>query len=219
MREYSFQVLSRNIKAASRALRNSDFVNNVTLKNELLDRITQAWNEFNKLLIALSPILADKGSIEFEGANFHLDEESFQFTDANEKRIAVLLAVPTNVVKLFKDDLYSAKMGPILLNKAQGETNSLLKHELMILLVAERPKNWREVIDKYIVSLDKNSYFLSDILQVINFNIDYKATEINDIQILKMLGKKCRAKHIFKQNNPDLGLLNRLDRLDRESKN
>lgn len=218
MREYSFQTLNRNIKAASRALRNSDFVNDTNLKNELLDKITKSWHEFNKLLIALAPMLADKGSIAFEGVNFYLDDEYFRFSDPIEKRKAVLFALPSNIVKLFKDDLFSSKMGTLLINKAQNETNSLVKHELMILLVTERPKNWRDVIDKYIVSLDKNSFFLSDIMYVINFNIDYKATEIKDAQILKMLAKKCRAKHIFNTNNPDIGLLNRLDRLDRGSK-
>ncbi len=218
MKEYSFQILSRNIQAASRALRNSDFVNNTKLKNELLDNITQAWNEFNKLLIALSPILADKGSINFEGANFYLDEDWFQFSDPAEKRIAVLLAIPSNVVKLFKDDLFSAKMGPLLLLKAQSETNSLIKHELMILLISERPKNWREVVDRYIVSLDKNSFFLSDVLEVLNFNIDYNATEIQDVQILKMLAKKSRAKHIYETNNPDIGLINRLDKMEKGGK-
>lgn len=218
MREFAFQVLNRNITAASRALRNSDFVNNIDLKNEILDNIIKSWHEFNKLLMALAPMLADRGSISFEGANFQLHEDFLEFADPTEKRKAVLLALPSNIVKLFKDDLFSSKMGPLLIDKAKRETNSLTKHELMILLVAERPKNWRVVVDNYIVSLDKNSFFLSDLLSTINFNIDYKATEINEVQILKVLAKKCRAKHIFNTNNPDLGLLNRLDKLDRGSK-
>jgi hypothetical protein len=218
LREYSFQVLNRNIKAASRALRNSDFVNNPKLKIEILDKITQAWHEYNKLLMAMSPILADTGRIAFEGADFELDEDSFKIKDPIQKRLAVLLAIPTNIVKLFKDDLFSAKMGPLLINKAENESNSLIKHELMILLIAERPKNWRAVIDNYIVSLDRDSFFLSDVLQVLTFNIEYKATEIQDVQILKMLAKKCRAKHILKSNNPDIGLIKHLDKLDREGK-
>ena len=218
MREYSFQVLNRNIKAASRALRNSDFVNNAKLKNELLDNITKSWHEFNKLLIALAPMLADNGRVAFEGANFYLDEDFSKITNPAEKRKAVLLALPSNIVKMFKDDLYSTKMGPLLINKAESEINSLIKHELMILLVAERPKNWRDVVDRYIVSLDKNSFFLSDMLYVINFNIDFKATEITDVQVLKLLAKKCRAKHILKNNNPGIGLINQFEKLEREGK-
>ncbi len=85
----------------------------------------------------------------------------------------------------------------------------------MLLIIAERPNKWRGVIDNYIVSLDKNSYYLSDTLYVLNFNIEFKATEVEDVQLLKMLAKKCRAKHILKNNNPDIGLMNRLDKLDK----
>jgi hypothetical protein len=218
MRDFSFLILMRQIAAASRALRNSDFVTDTNLKKELLSIILQGWNEMNKLLIVLGPLLADKGNVAFEGANFHLHEDDFNIIDPVEKRMAVLLSLPTNIVKLFKDDLYSIKMGPLLIDKAGTETNSLLKHELMLLLIAERPKKWRETIDNYIVSLDKNSFFLSDALSVLNFNIDFKATELEDIKILTMLAKKCRAKHIFKNNNPDIGLINRLEKLEKGSK-
>lgn len=217
IRDYSFLVLMRQISAASRALRNSDYVASNT-KTELLDKIMQSWNEINKLLIVLSPLLADKGDIAFEGARFHLNEEDFDIQDPDLKRLAVLLAVPTNVVKIFKDDLFSTKMGPLLINRAKTETNSLIKHELMLLLIAERPQKWRDTIDDYIVNLDKNSFFLSDILSALNFNISYKATEPKDIQNLNFLSKKCRAKHLFKDNNPSLGLMNRLDKLERGSK-
>ena len=213
IRDYSFLVLMRQISATSRALRNSDFVD-ASLKKEILDKIILSWNEINKLLIILSPLLADKGNIAFEGANFYLDEEDFNMDDPNQKRIAVLLAVPTNVVKIFKDDLFSIKMGPLLINKAEKESNSLLKHELMLLIISERPKEWNKIIDSYIISLDKNSFFLSDTLSVLNYNIDYKATEASDKRILGMLASKCRAKNIFNNNNPDLGLINRLKKLE-----
>jgi hypothetical protein len=214
MRDYSFLVLMRQLSAASRALRNSDFVDNPTLKKELLDRIMQGWNEFNKLLIVLSPLLADKGQVAFEGTSFRLVEGDFVIDDPVQKRLAVLISLPTNVVKKFKDDLYSAKIGPLLIDKAINESNSLIKHELMLLIIAERPKTWRKVIDNYIVSLDKNSFFLSDSLGVLNFNIAFKATELDDVKKLKLLSKKCRAKHLFKDDNPDIGLINRLSKIE-----
>lgn len=110
IRDYSFLVLMRQISAISRALRNSDFVD-AHIKKELLDKITEAWNEINKLLIILSPLLADKGNVTFEGACFYLNEEFDEITNPIEKRMIVLLALPTNIVKFFKDDLFSAKMG------------------------------------------------------------------------------------------------------------
>jgi hypothetical protein len=212
LRDFSFSVLMRQISASSRALRNSDFVD-VTIKRELLNKITQSWNELNKLLIVLSPLLADKGNIAFEGARFKLDDDALMFDDPIQKRLAVLLAVPTNVVKIFKDDLFSIKMGPLIIDKAQNENNSLIKHELMLLIIAERPKDWNRVIDNYIISLDKNSFFLSDVLITLEFNQDYKATEPNERRIIEILAQKCRAKHIFKKNNPDMGLINRARKL------
>lgn len=215
LREFSYQVLMRQISAASRALRNSDFVN-PELKKQMLDKIVQSWNEINKMLIVLSPILADKGKIAFQGASFFLNEDDFNITDPKEKRLAVLLAIPSNIVKLFKDDLFSNKMAPLICDKAVNETNSLIKHELMILILAERPKNWNKLIDNYIISLDKNSFFLSDVLLTLEFQYNYKTTEIDQRRIIDLLMQKCRAKHIFKSNNPDLGLINRLRQLDKK---
>ena len=209
LREYSFLILMRQISAASRALRNSDFVN-AQIKNELLDKITSAWHEINKLLIVMAPILADKGNVNFEGARFHLNEDDFKISNPEEKRKAVLLSVPTNVVRFFKDDLFSVKMGPLLINKAENEKNSLIKHELMLLIIVERPKLWHKTVDQYIVNLDKNSFYLSDVLQVLNYNIDFEATEISDKRNLTLLGKKCRAKHLYQKDNPDLGLIKKI---------
>lgn len=215
MREFSYQVLMKQISASSRALRNSDFVN-PELKKQMLDKIVLAWNEMNKLLIVLSPILADKGQIAFEGAKFHLDEEWFNIKDPVQKRLAVLLALPTNIVRYFKDDLFSNKMAPLICDKAINEKNSLLKYELMLLIVAERPKNWFSIIDKYIVSLNKNSFFLSDLLITLEFTYDYKTTEIEERRNIDLLMKKCRAKHFLNSNNPDLGLINRLRQLEKK---
>lgn len=209
LRDYSVVVLMRQISAASRALRNSDFVD-ASIKKQLLHKITQSWNELNKLLITLSPLLADKGEVTFEGALFYLDDEDFAITDPVRKRLSVLLSLPSNIVKFFKDDLFSNKMGPLLIDHAKNETNSLIKHELMLLLIAERPKDWNRIVDNYIVSLDKNSFFLSDVLYALNFNKDYRSTEASDKRIIDMLAQKCRAKHIFNKNNPDIGLINQV---------
>ena len=170
------------------------------------------------MLIILSPLLADKGNVSFEGASFYLEEGYFNMTDKDQKRLAVLLAVPTNVVRFFKDDLYSVKIGPLLIDNAENEKNSLLKHEMMLLIIAERPKGWNTIVDNYIVSLDKNSFFLSDVLETLMFNKDFHATEVSDRRIIDHLASKCRAKHIFKSNNPDLGLIKRLKKMDRGAK-
>jgi hypothetical protein len=208
MKDYSFKVLMRQITASSRVLRNSDFVNS-DLKKEFLDEILKGWNEVSKLLIILTPILADKGNVAFEGARFELNHEDFDINDNEEKKLRVLLSVPTNVVNFFKNDLFSSKMGPLICSKAEHENNTLLKHELMLLIANERPKNWNVILDKYIVELDKNSFFLSDIAITLKAQFNYHVTEVNDRRVLGNLMHKCRAKHFFNNNNPDLKLINK----------
>lgn len=211
LREYSILVLMRQISALSRALRNSDFVNDPELKNQIIDRILRSWHEINKVLIVISPLLAEKGDVSFEGARFFLNDDDFGYIDNLEiKRLAVLLAVPTNVVRFFKDDLYSKKMGPLLISAIENTTNPLVKHELILLIVAERPTGWRKIIDSYIVSLPKDSFYLSDILTAIKFNIEYYATELSDVGVLKLLARKCIAKHRYKKDNPNQKLINRV---------
>lgn len=214
IRDFSYQVLMSQISSASRALRNSDYVS-IEQKKPLLDKILMGWNELNKLLIVLHPILADKGRIAFEGATFELGEGDFDIEDPQEKRLAVLLALPSNVVRYFKDDLFSSKMSPLICDRAISETNSLLKHELMLLIIADRPKNWFQIIDKYIVNLDKNSFYLSDVLATLNFTYDYKTTEIEQRGYLKLLMEKCRAKHFLNSDNPDAGTIRRLRKLEK----
>jgi hypothetical protein len=101
---------------------------------------------------------------------------------------------------------------------AVNEKNSLLKHELMLLIATDRPKNWFKNIDNYIISLDKNSFFLSDLLSTLTFNYDYKTTEIEERRSIDLLMKKCRAKHFLNSDNPNKGLLDRLDKLEKGGK-
>ncbi|WDF70371.1 DUF4062 domain-containing protein [Sphingobacterium oryzagri] len=208
IRDYSFQVLMQQISASSTALRNSDFVE-ISKRKELLDSLFEAWNEFNKLLIILIPLLAEKGNVAFDGTAFYLDEDDFDIPDIEQKKLAVLLAVPTNIVKFFKKDLFSLKMGPLLIEKAKTTGNSLIKHEIMLMLVAERPKDWNLTIDQYIISLDKNSFYLSDILRVLQYNKAFQNTEVEDLRKIDFLLNKCLAKHVYKKDNPDMGLINR----------
>jgi len=207
MKDYSFKVLMRQITASSRVLRNSDFVDS-SLKKEFLDEIVNGFNEVTKLLIVLTPILAEKGIIAFEGARFELDE-SFNNSNSEEKKLSVLLSIPINVVRFFKNDLFSNKMGPLICRKAIQENNSLLKHELMLLIANERPNKWSTTIDKYIVELDKNSFFLSDIATTLMEQFNYHVTEVNERRILGNLMHKCRAKHYFKTNNPSIKQINK----------
>jgi hypothetical protein len=100
--DYCFSALFKKIKASSRALRNSDYVD-PDIKRNLLGQIVRGWRQVSQILFALTPLLASKGEASFEGQGFILDGN---FGESFETKIkTILLANPYNVVKIFKDDL------------------------------------------------------------------------------------------------------------------
>ena len=111
MKEYEFSCLIQQVKAISRALRNSDYVS-PEIKREILNTIKQSWKQVSKILFALGPMLAQQGQATFEGQGFTLDGT---FSESLDVRMGeIWTANPQNVIKMFKDDIYSNKIGPLL---------------------------------------------------------------------------------------------------------
>ena len=150
--EYSLYNLMQNIKASSRALRNSDYVQ-PEAKRDMLTEILRSWEQISNVLLALTPILADKGQADFDGHSFTLYGD---FGDSFETRLNRIIQVNmTNVVGYFKDDIYSSKIAPLLYERFNNESNPNKKHQLALLLIFCRPREWRKQIQNYIVSLQK----------------------------------------------------------------
>ena len=206
--KYSLYRLMQEIKATSRALRNSDYADPV-IKKELLDEILRSWLQISKVLFALAPILASKGTAQFEGAGFILsgDFEGYSFDDKLKKIILVNLI---NVVTLFKDDIFSGKIGPLLFDRFANETNPLIKHQLALLLILGRPRNWEKIIDKYIVSLSKDAFFLSDLVRELRVQYRFGFLNEKELHEIGILIKKGLAKHRFGANNPRFDLLKQI---------
>ncbi|GHV49084.1 hypothetical protein FACS1894181_06920 [Bacteroidia bacterium] len=196
--EYSLYNLMQEIKATSRALRNSDYADS-ELKKELLKEILRSWLQLSKVLFALTPILATKGSAGFGGANFILNGN---FGDGLEERSrAIIFANLTNVVGFFRDDIYSAKIGPLLYDRFEQETNPLSKHQIALLIIFGRPREWRQIIDKYIVSLPKDSFFLYDVVNALRAQYRFAFVNEAELREIGIMIKKGLAKHEFGAKN------------------
>lgn len=201
MENYSVHNLMQNIKASSRALRNSDYVK-PEYKKAILTQILKAWEQISNVLLAISPVLAARGEATFEGAGFFLADN---FGSTFEERIrSIIQVVPTNVVGFFKDDIASARIGPLVYEQLSQEENSLTKHELALLLVFTRPRGWKERIEEYIVSLPKSSYYLFDIVNALKAKYKYDFASDADIRDLGYLFKMGLAKHEFGEKKPGL---------------
>jgi len=199
--EYSLHSLMQKIKASSTALRNSDYANPTT-KKDLLNEIYRSWEQLSKVLFALAPIMASNGQAAFDGAAFELNGD---FGDTFEIRLNRIIQVnPTNVVGYFQDDLYSPKLGPLLFENFNNETNSLLKHHQALLLIFKRPNGWRKEIENYIVSLNKNSFFLFDTVNALRTKYRYDFASQEELKDITYLTKMGIAKHEFGAQKPGL---------------
>jgi hypothetical protein len=199
--EYSVRNLVQCIRASSRALRNSDYVA-PELKREMLEEILKGWQEISKVLLTLTPVLATHGFAAYEGYSWRLGEG---FGNTLEEKVSRIIQVlPTNVVGFYREDLFSGKIGPLLFDRLKSEDNALRKHELALLIVFSRPREWKRHIDEYISSVDKNSFYLADIVTALRVRFQYDHLvdeEARDISYLVKLGL---AKHKFGGRRPGL---------------
>ncbi|HNW99551.1 MAG TPA: hypothetical protein PKK00_14185 [Bacteroidales bacterium] len=197
--EYSLHNLMQNISASARALRNSDYVK-PEAKREILSEILRSWEQISNVLLALTPILAAKGEAGFDGQSFTLHGD---FGDTFEIRVKRIIQVNmTNVVGFFKDDIYSSKIAPLLYEQFEKETDARKKHKIALLLIFCRPREWRKQIQNYIVSLQKNSFYLYDTHNALlsKYNFDFITEE--ERREISLLVKMCFAKHEFGSKNP-----------------
>ncbi|MBX8510561.1 hypothetical protein K5D34_12825 [Pseudomonas cichorii] len=194
LEEYSLSILIQKIKASSRALRNSDYVD-PNLKRLLLNQITRGWKQVSLILFALSPLLASQGRAAFEGQGFILEKGFGNTLDEKLKRI--YLANPYNIVKLFSGDLYSNKIAPLIYDRIDSETDQLIKHNLIIMIINERPINWKNCVEKYISSQPKNSFYLFNVVQTLTNKYKFDFASNTQLSEIKYLLKSGYAKHEF----------------------
>ncbi|MCB9502591.1 MAG: metallophosphoesterase [Deferribacteres bacterium] len=197
--EYSLLVLIQMIKASSRALRNSDYVNPTT-KRELLTEIMRSSEQLSKVLFALTPLLASNSNAVFEGIHFMLHGNFGDTLDIRIKKI--LQSIPYNVVNIYNNDLFSPKIGPLLFEQIENETNELKKHELILMLIYNRPKNWKVHVKKYAESVPSNSFYLFNVLQTLTSEYSYSFASPVELNDMKFLIKMIFAKKQYGINKP-----------------
>lgn len=207
-------------KSASRALRNSDFVGK-ELKQKVLNAIIIAWNEINDAILLMSPMLAKNGFGGIGGARFQLTDDFPKEYD--ECLFRIVLNVPYNIMLMYKDELFSDKMMPLLgaeLSKNDG-TNQLGRHIIAIMTCRQRAKNWREHIRSYIQTIPKNSYYLGDLENNLSNNYQTIAMNAEDDRNTLTLIKLCFVKHDTGAKNPSLATAQRVnkDRLPEKQDN
>ncbi|MBK9107565.1 MAG: hypothetical protein IPM92_04070 [Saprospiraceae bacterium] len=199
LNEYSLAVLMRKIVASSRALRNSDYANS-NVKKAMIDSIITSYEQVAKALMILTPELAIKGRAAYEGQSFNLEGD---FGDSVDERINMILQhIPGNIIKFFKDDINSEKMGPLLLDKFEQEKIPLNKHILALLIISMRFHGWRKSIENYIGKLKNNSFYLFDLMGHLRHLYFYDYSNDTELATMKHLLLLGYSRHEFGNSNP-----------------
>ena len=192
--EYSFVYMMQITKAASNALRNSDYVE-PKLKRELLSEIMCSWHQTSKVLIILLPMLAKNGSASFDGSGFYLSDDNWG--DTPEKRFSeILVEIPDNVIRIFMSALVSQKMGPLLIDQTVTETDEIKKHELILVLIKLRPRGWKAHIENYIANSAKNSFYLFDVHRKLRSEYQFSYATPTVLKEIEHLIKIAITKHL-----------------------
>jgi predicted phosphodiesterase len=193
----AFGQMMQGVRAGARALRNSDYVV-PNLKRDLLKQILQCWELITMVLFVLLPTLAE----DYDGTRFVLASD-FGKT-VKERAVNILNAIPFAVSSMFEDDLFSMKMGPLLIDqlKAGNRCGELSTHELMLILLRKRPRNWSHEVERYITSLPRNSFFLLDVYLTLRGQYKYAFASNQTLTEIADLIKVAAAKHVTKVKNP-----------------
>jgi len=185
LNEYSVISLMQSIKAASRALRNSKYVD-PELKIRALKTILRGWEVMARVVFVLAPTLARRGHAAYEGFGLILDE-SFKGVD-EEKLKQIILSGPFNIVRFLKDDLSSGKIVPLVAKVLQGSITALQKHFLSHFLIRERPEGWHAAVYEHMNRLHMRSFYLWDLYNTVDNEMSIGFTTKEErVELLKLV--------------------------------
>lgn len=207
LQEYSVATLLQLITAGARALRNSDYADPV-VKRKLLQLIMQSIEQVSKVCFVLSPILAMRGHVTYEGTTFALVGP---FGDSPEVIFKnVLSIIPSSIISRFQNDLFSRKMGPLLIDRLNDENTDLIKHSLVLLLIVQRPREWKTQVQSYIASVSKNSFYLMDVYRALRSQYRYSYASHKTLEDIKYLLKMIIVKHIYGVKEPGIKAISKI---------
>ena len=193
------------IRGASRVLRNSDHVP-PTAKIALLDEVVRSWQRVCQLLMVVAPILASKGTAKFEDIRFVLTGD-FDVDDRSKRLSQIIGSIPSNVVKWYQEDVFSRKMGMLLIKHADANQGDLSEFLLLLLMVRQRPSGWEKQIEKFIVREKKNSFYLGEVFHALRRERELSFSTERTRQDLRRLAAMTVAKHIPGVKHPNTKLV------------
>lgn len=211
MENYSVTYLREMIEIASKAMRNSDYID-PELKEKLFDAITKAWLEMVRVIYLMAPALAKDGVAGYDGFSLQLDETfNFENVSDDQRLIAVIAAIPWNIVMWYKDDIYSSKLANMIYSKIANPINPIVRHLLIGITIIEQPDRWSDVVRKYLSDTDRNSFYYGDTLDMLSYKWKFGAMSEMNAGFTKKLLLAGVAKMYSGSNRFELGNAKRIN--------
>lgn len=198
--------LIQSMRGAARALRNSDHVQ-PEAKVELLDEVIRCWVRVYQILFIISPVLATERRAAYEGMGFYLDKTWDSLTSPEARWRRLMTVIIDNVVRLYHEDVFSRKMGPLLARYANAHSGELGQLMVILMMIRQAPQNWFREVERYVVSLHKNSFYLSRVCEALMSEYRLGFVGEKNREELKRLTTIVMAKHAIGVKHPNLKLI------------
>lgn len=208
---YSVNYLQEMIGIASKVLRNSDYILPEN-KIRLLDSITDAWLNTIRVVYLMAPALAMEGKAGYDDFRLHLDK-SFDTETSDKKQllIDIMSNIPHNIVTWYKDNIYSSKLTDLLYEKIKKETNPIIKHVLINLVIYKQPDHWDIMVKNYLDKSDKHSFYFGDTLSSLRVMYAKGAMSEADLAKTKTLLLLGYTKLAAKDNKMNLSMIKKIN--------
>ena len=204
--QYDGQHLIQILTSSSRILRNSEFISPEN-KELLAERIFNGWEVLMRVLFYLSPLMAKNGFGGLGGANFKLSDEFPK--DYAECLKMIVINMPYNIIKWFKNDFYSDKLLPLLTRRFLcSHDNMIIRHLTALIICNARPKDLQQIIIPYISSIGKNTYYLGDLYTALRHIYSYDFMKNSELKQTEYLIKACYMKHLTGMTTPNKDAIN-----------
>ncbi|MFZ1814516.1 MAG: hypothetical protein WBO55_20075, partial [Rhizobiaceae bacterium] len=203
--ESSLYLCMQKMKAAARALRNSDHAD-VEIRKNLFKEIMAAIRSEMHVIACLAPIFARTKYLSIEGIGYKLAEEFKRYKDNDDLSIAIMAAIPSNMAYRYLDDIYSHKMAPIFYEYLDKAEVSFERALIALIIVDKKPKGWEMAISKYVASLDRDSFYLFILGNQIRGNYNYGFNNAQDMLRLRELTGEVFSLHGTKAKRPNAKL-------------
>ena len=198
------------IAIASKALRNSDYIE-PEKKVALIKAITSSWLNIVKVITLMAPALSKEGRANYGNFRLALAEGFEHYKDDPKGTLIVIISsIPENLMRWYKDNIYSSKLSQLFFDTISRENNPVIRHLLISMVIYEQPDGWFDVVRNYLSMVGHNSYYFGDTITSLKFMYSIGVMSDSNLSRTRNLIKLGYTKMVSKDHKMHPELVNRV---------